>query len=204
MAEATNSRLEAFCDGVFAIALTLLIIDIKIPQSENIRTSNDLWQSLGHLLPTFFAFLLSFCIILITWVNHHNTLRLINRSSHRFVYSNGFMLLTIVFIPFPTALFGDNLFTGHAAPAVVLYSAVNGLMAIGWLLICSAALSGNTLAKNERAAMTIRSNYKKSWYALATYSLCTLAAFWFPVTVAVLISLIWIVWLIVGISIKNE
>jgi len=71
MAESNiNSRLEAFCDGVFAIALTLLIIDIKIPSSETINTTNDLWLALQHLLPSVFAFLLSFIIILIRGTAH--------------------------------------------------------------------------------------------------------------------------------------
>jgi uncharacterized membrane protein len=85
----SNSRLEAFCDGVFAIALTLLIIDIKISSSENIKTTNDLWISLKHLLPSIFAFLLSFAIIFITWVNHHAALKLVNKSSSAFIYANG-------------------------------------------------------------------------------------------------------------------
>src|SRR5882672_9596606 len=71
-----NSRLEAFCDGVFAIALTLLIIDIKIPASTRVDTTQHLWHALKDLTPSIFAFLLSFAIILITWVNHHATLRL--------------------------------------------------------------------------------------------------------------------------------
>lgn len=54
-----NSRLEAFCDGVFAIALTLLIIDIKIPSSETINTTNDSWLALKHIVPSIFTFVLS-------------------------------------------------------------------------------------------------------------------------------------------------
>src|SRR5579862_483289 len=110
MAENTNSRLEAFCDGVFAFALTLLIVDIRIPvgEAEKIVTDNDLWHALQHLLPSVFAFLISFITILITWVNHHNTLKLVNKSSSLFIYFNGFLLLTVVFLPFPTGLLGDN------------------------------------------------------------------------------------------------
>lgn len=70
-----NTRLEAFCDGVFATALTLLIIDLKIPASEGIGTTRDLWFALGHLGPSIFAFVLSFVIILITWVNHHASIQ---------------------------------------------------------------------------------------------------------------------------------
>ena len=61
-----NSRLEAFCDGVFAVALTLLVIDIGIPSGEAINTTSNLWLALQHLLPSIFAFLLSFTIVFIT------------------------------------------------------------------------------------------------------------------------------------------
>ena len=100
-----NARLEMFCDGVFAIALTLLIIDIKVPQGQ-IESTRDLWLALGHLWPSIFAFALSFAIIFITWVNHHRFFRLVSKPSGLFVYANGFLLLTVVVIPFPTALMG--------------------------------------------------------------------------------------------------
>ena len=96
-----NVRLETFCDGVFAIALTLLIIDIKIPSTENISTTAELWLALEHLAPSIFAFLLSFIVILITWVNHHAALGLVHKSSPHFIYANGLLLLTVVFVPFP-------------------------------------------------------------------------------------------------------
>ena len=117
--ENVNSRLEAFCDGVFAIALTLLIIDIKIPPSVKIETTSDFWLALKHVVPSLFAFILSFIIILITWVNHHASLKLVNKSSPSFIFANGFLLLTVVFLPFPTALLGEYLLTDHSAPAVV-------------------------------------------------------------------------------------
>lgn len=135
-----NSRLEAFCDAVFAIALTLLILDVKIPSSDVINNDQDLWLALKHIGPSIFAFVLSFTIILITWVNHHSALRLVNRSSASFVYANGFLLLTVVSMPFPTALLGEYLFTDHAAPAVVIFNAVGALQAVGWILVCGAAL----------------------------------------------------------------
>ena len=76
-----TARLEAFCDGVFAIALTLLILDVKIPASEAIGSTGELWLALRHMAPSLFAFVLSFVIIFITWVNHHAALRLVNKSS---------------------------------------------------------------------------------------------------------------------------
>src|SRR5258706_3149949 len=100
MAETNHtSRLEAFCDGVFAIALTLLIIDIKLPSSESITSTAEFWLALTHIAPAIFAFVLSFIVILITWVNHHNAVKLVNKSCGSFIYANGFLLLTVVFMP---------------------------------------------------------------------------------------------------------
>ena len=199
-----NSRLEAFCDGVFAIALTLLIIDIRIPSGVIINTTNDFWLALQHLLPSVFAFLLSFTIVFITWVNHHGTLKLINKSSPAFIYANGFLLLTIVVLPFPTALLSEHLFTDHATPAVVVYAAINGLQAIGWILVGHAALNPNSLTKNEKSTLIVRAGHQKSYFTLAIYTLLAIMAFWFPQVVAFLIGIIWIGWLIYGIMVKSE
>ena len=199
-----NLRLEFFCDAVFAIALTLLIIDVKLPSSLTIETTHDFWAALELTVPSIFSFLLSFAVIFITWANHHAALRLINKSSPQFMYANGVLLLSVVLIPFPTALLGETLFTDHAAPAVVLYSAVCGLQAVGWNLFGRAILKPILLTKNEKSTLAVRRNRKYSYFAIAVYTLCAIAAIWFPRTVAIAISLIWIVWLIIGINIKHE
>lgn len=204
MAENPNARLETFCDGVFAIALTLLIIDIKIPPTESIHTSNDLWLALKHILPSIFAFVLSFVVILITWVNHHNILKLVHKSSSHFIYANGFLLLTVVIVPFPTSLLGDNLLTDHASPAVIIYSSVFAVQSIGWILMGNAALNGAMLTKSEQATLKVREVRNKGYYAFALYTVCTIVAIWLPLTIAIVIAVTWIVWLIVGINIKAE
>ena len=198
-----NSRLETFCDGVFAIALTLLIIDIKIPPTETIHSTADFWLELGHIAPSIFAFVLSFIVILITWVNHHNGAKLVARSSSSFVYANGFLLLAVVFVPFPTALVGEYLFTDHAAPAVMLYETVFALQAVGWILITSAIIKNN-LAKNEKALARVRENRKYGYFAFTIYALCTIIAYWFPLTIAAITTAIWVFWLVYGISMKEE
>jgi uncharacterized membrane protein len=198
-----NARLEAFCDGVFAIALTLLIIDIRLPSTDSIATTADLWRALVRLAPTVFAFLLSFTVILISWVNHHGALALLNKSSPPFIYANGFLLLTVVFVPFPTALVGDYLLTAHAAPAVVLYDAVLAFQSIGWILIGQAALSGE-LTRSAHATLVVRENRRYGYFALALYSLCAVLALWFPLAIAIVTAGTFIFWLIQGIRIKHE
>jgi uncharacterized membrane protein len=204
MAESnTNSRLEAFCDGVFAIALTLLIIDIKIPSTEKINTTASLWLALLHITPSIYVFILSFTIILITWVNHHAYLKLVNGSTGSFMYANGFLLLTVVFVPFPTSLLGEYLLSGHSAPAVILYNTVFALQAIGWILISRTVIK-NKLSKNEKSELEIQKNLKFGYYAFVLYSLCSIIAFWFPLTIAAVTTMIWIFWLILGINMKHE
>jgi TMEM175 potassium channel family protein len=164
-----NTRLETFCDGVFAIALTLLIIDIKIPSSDVIGTSREMWLALRHLVPSIFAFLVSFTIIFITWVNHHAAFRLVNKSSASFIFANGFLLLTVVFMPFPTALVGEYLLTDHAAPAVVIYNSVTAVQAVAWILLSRAALRSQ-LTKDEKSTVVMRDNRRHGYFAFVVYS----------------------------------
>src|SRR5262245_56678100 len=163
-AQNPNSRLETFCDGVFAIALTLLILDIRIPSTTDIHTTADLWLAILQLAPSMFAFTLSFIIVLITWVNHHASLRLVNRSSIAFIYSNGFLLFTVVFLPLPTRLLGEYLLTDHSAPAVVLYVSTLALQAAGWILLTGVALK-EKLCKSEKLERTMRANNKLGYLA---------------------------------------
>lgn len=199
----TNSRLEAFCDGVFAIALTLLIIDIKIPHTEQINNTAEFWLALKHIVPAIIAFVLSFVIILISWVNHHNGLKLVSRSTSSFIYANGFLLLTVVFIPFPTSLLGEYILTDHAAPAVILYDSVLAFQSIGWILMCSVAIN-KKLGRDESSYLPMRENRNYGYFAFALYSILAIIAFWFPLTIGVITLITWIFWLIVGIRMKHE
>lgn len=198
-----NARLAAFCDGVFAIALTLLIVDVRIPEGASTATSAELWRALARLAPTVFAFLLSFVIIFITWVNHHGALKLVRQSSSPFFYANALLLLTVVFIPFPTVLLGAYITTDHAAPAVVLYDAVLAVQAIGWLLLTAAALRGG-LVRDEESIATMREAHRNGYFALALYGLLAIAAFWFPVVVAILTTMSWLFWLTLSVRLRHS
>jgi uncharacterized membrane protein len=197
-----NTRLEAFCDGVFAIALTLLIIEIKIPHTQAINSTADFWIALRHIAPSVLAFVLSFIIIFITWVNHHEALKLVYKSSSQFIYANGLLLLTVVFLPFPTALMGEHILTDHASPAVILYNATLVLQAVGWILLNRAAVKGR-LYKSEKAAAASRESGRYGYYAFVLYGLFAIAAIWFPLTIAALTILTWIFWLIWGINLRQ-
>ena len=192
-----NTRFETFCDGVFAIAITLLVLDLKIPASEKIVTSRDMWLAIKDLGPAIVAVVVSFVVIFITWVNHHAAFKLVDKSSVAFIFANGLLLLTVVFMPFPTSLVGEHLLTDHAAPAVVIYNAVTALQAVGWILVSEVALRSR-LTKDEKSAAVMRVNRRNGYFALVVYSLLALVAFWFPVTIAVVTAMLWAYWLVLA------
>jgi uncharacterized membrane protein len=198
------SRIESFSDGVFAIALTLLVIDLKEPPLRDHHSVAEVWFSLKNLGPAFFAFLLSFGIILISWVNHHSVLMLVDKTSPKFVYANGLLLLTIVFMPFPTAFLAEYIWTDLAAPAVVLYSFVNLMQSVAWTIMMRSAVYPVPLCKNEHSKSVLKETYRISFYAIFVYAACTIIAFWFPQVIAMIITFIWIMWLFWGLHFKES
>jgi uncharacterized membrane protein len=114
-------RIEAFSDAVFAIAMTLLVIDIKLPSHELVA-ANGLAKSLATIWPSYLAFVTSFVTILVIWVHHHWIFVLIRRSDHLLLYLNGLLLLFVSFVPFPTALLAEYLSHPEAKVAANLYT----------------------------------------------------------------------------------
>jgi uncharacterized membrane protein len=97
-----TARTEAFSDGVFAIAITLLVLDIKVPH--DLPENTSLLRALLNQWPIYMAFLTSFATIGIMWLNHHRMFRYIRRVDHWFLVLNGLLLLGVTFVPFPTSL----------------------------------------------------------------------------------------------------
>jgi uncharacterized membrane protein len=128
VAEGTQ-RIEAFSDGVFAIAITLLVLEIKVPHAES---PEGLWTALAALWPSYVAFLLSFFVILIMWINHHELLRMVRAASYPFLFANGFLLLTVTFTPFPTAVLAEHLAVGDARVAVTFYCGTFIVNSLAW------------------------------------------------------------------------
>jgi uncharacterized membrane protein len=187
-----NARLEVFCDGVFAIALTLLIIDIKIPPG--IENSADLWRALAGIGRPLMAFTLSFIVIFISWANHHSIMLLLNKTSGPFIYANGLLLFSIVVLPFPTSLLGGHVFTSHAAPAVMLYNAVMALQGLAWIFMSEAAFQGG-LTKNAASQAVMAANRSHPYFGLALYSALAILAAWIPTAVMVITMMTWLFWL---------
>jgi uncharacterized membrane protein len=111
-----NARLESFSDGVFAIAMTLLAIQIKVP-SHALVSEKGLAHSIAAIWPSYLGFTTSFITILVIWIHHHWIFKLIVKDGHALFY-----LLCVSFIPFPTALLSDYLLHPEAKVASTVYS----------------------------------------------------------------------------------
>jgi uncharacterized membrane protein len=122
--EESTTRFEAFSDGVFAIAATLLVLEFRaLPGS-------GLGHELLHLWPSYLAYVTSFVTIGIIWMNHHHTVSLLARTDRTMLFLNILLLLTIAFLPFPTKLVAQNLRGGGGEQAAALvYAATFVLMA---------------------------------------------------------------------------
>ena len=127
-----TGRIEAFSDGVFAIAVTLLVLELKVPQLAEEAGNGELWSALLNRWPSYAAYLVSFMTILIVWVNHHRLFTIIWRSDSRFLFINGLLLLVVTTIPFPTALLAEFFERPSASVACALYTGMFVLLALAF------------------------------------------------------------------------
>lgn len=100
-------RIEALSDGVFSIAMTLLILEIKLPDFSKVHSESDLIWQFAILGPKIFSYVLSFIVLGIYWVGHHHQFTFIKHSDRFFIWINVFFLLFVSAVPFSTALLGD-------------------------------------------------------------------------------------------------
>ena len=129
--ERGTERIEAFSDGVFAIAITLLILDVRVPEA-----AVPLRDQLLHLWPSYFALVLSFVMIGIYWANHHYIFKLFEKTNHALNLLNLLFLLTISFLPFPTSVLGGYMRNSvDQTTAATFYAFGLLLPAATWLLM---------------------------------------------------------------------
>jgi len=115
-------RLEAFSDGVFAIAITLLVLDIRLPSPQEPRTADALLAALEGLWPNYLGYMVSFATIGIMWANHHNLFRHVAHVDHGLLLANLFLLLGVGFVPFPTSLLAATLGEPGQQIGLLIYS----------------------------------------------------------------------------------
>ena len=188
----SKGRIEAFSDGVFAIAITLLILEIKVPHPGE----HGLWHALADLWPSYLAFFTSFLTIGIVWINHHAQFDRFASIDRTLNFINLFLLMWVSFVPFPTALVAEYLRDGSASDqqaAATVYAATFLALSLTffalWRYASRADLLTRDLSPRQLTALTRRNAVGQAAYAasfalafasaLASLALCTLTAVYY-------------------------
>ena len=193
MVESTT-RVEAFSDGVFAIAITLLVLEIRLPEHAAGGIETAIWTRLAGLWPSYLAFLLSFFVILIMWINHHELMRLVRAVDYPFLFANGFLLLTVSFVPFPTAVLAADLATPDAAAAVAFYCGTFVINSLAWGLFFLTIVRRGLLRADVHPTTVERI---RNAYAAGplVYAVATVVAFYRPLVGLAINASLWLLWI---------
>ena len=180
-------RVCAFSDGVFAIACTLLILEIRLPHTEG---EANLWHQLQALWPSFLAFTLSFFVILVTWITHHDLMQLVRATDRPVRLANGMALLYVTFIPFPTAVLAEHLGGPQMTSAVAFYCGtfVFGSAAFN-LLAFLLTHAGLFLPGTEEQVGMFRRGYRLTFVIYLAATLIALVAPWLALVINVAVRL---------------
>lgn len=165
----SKGRIEAFSDGVFAIIVTLLVLELKPPLLSAARHADAgaLAGGLLALLPKFLSWVVSFFIICVTWENHHRVLGMFQRIDHGVFWLNANLLLWLSFIPFPTALIGD-FFRNPAA--LCFFGLALGVATASFSLLRFYGLHHPALLQPEVSLQEYRrGSWRSVWFGLVPY-----------------------------------
>ena len=161
-----TSRLEAFSDGVFAIAITLLILEVKVPHAGSGET---LSRALLRLWPSYLGYAISFVTLGIMWTNHHTIFRYIHRCDRYFLLIHVFFLMCISFLPFPTAVLAEHLpYAESRRSAVAFYSGTLIVIALAYNAVWWYGVGERRLLDPEADPVAVRTISRR--YALGPIS----------------------------------
>jgi TMEM175 potassium channel family protein len=176
-----TQRLEAFSDGVFAIAATLLVLEFAVG-----TRSGDLGASLLHLWPAYLAYVTTFLTIGIIWINHHHCLETMASADRTLMFLNILLLLTVSFLPFPTKLVAEYLQRDGEQAAVYAYDLTFVVMSIVFNLLWRYATSQRRLIAEHVPDSALRAISRAFDPGVPMYALCLVVAIWSPLASVVL------------------
>ena len=169
-----TGRVEAFSDGVFAIAMTLLVLNVRVPSTNQPgQLGSLLWQQ----WPSYLAFVISFAFIGIMWVNHHRLFVHIRRIDHTLLVLNGALLLGVTAVPFPTAVLAQYLAKPDEKAATMLYAGTYVVVAIFFNVLWRYAASGHRLLGDEVDVAEVSRITRQYAYGPLLYLACFVLAY---------------------------
>ncbi len=189
-----TGRVEAFSDGVFAIAITLLILEIRVPDLAVPVSTGQLMAALGNLWPSLVAFLLSFFVILIMWINHHEFMRWLRTCDYKFFFANGLVLLMVTFVPFPTAIVARYLGTGAARGAVAFYCGTFFFTSLAYQVLLQSVVYRRRLLHQDVSDEVLARVRLAYLFGPVVYAMATLLALWNAIAGLLLCASLWLLW----------
>ncbi|MCB1489132.1 MAG: DUF1211 domain-containing protein [Bauldia sp.] len=179
----TKGRVEAFSDGVIAIIITIMVLEMKVPHGEDLR-------ALVPLAPVFLSYVLSFANIGIFWNNHHHMLHAAKRVDGRVLWANLYFLFWLSLMPFVTGWMGEN----HFAPVpVAIYGVVQLMSAVGYTILAATLVAAN--GKDSQIAQALGHDFKAK-LSLVAYVAAIVVAYFSSIVSMVLYFAVAIVWLV--------
>ena len=179
----SKGRLEAFSDAVIAIAITIMVLELKVPHGAD-------WEVLRPLVPVFLTYVLSFVFLGIYWNNHHHMLHATDRINGKILWANLHLLFWLSLIPFVTGLMGEN----HFAPLpTAVYGGVLLLAALAYMMLQTAIVAHHGMDSKLRAA--VRKDVKGKLSAVL-YVVAIPLAFanqWIAIGLYVFVALMWLI-----------
>lgn len=189
-----TGRLEAFSDGVFAVAITLLVLDLQVPKLGEHASAAALALALAHNWPSYLAFLTSFFTVLILWVSHHSIFQLVQKSSARLLFANGLLLMLTTVVPFSTSLVTEYLRFPAAKLACAVYGGMFVLMSLAYSLLWYGVLGDRKLLKPDASAEVIERINRSYRLGTPAYLLATVGAFISPYVTIGICTVLWVFW----------
>jgi TMEM175 potassium channel family protein len=189
-----TARLETFADGVMAIAITLLILEIDVP---HVEPGESLGAALADQWPSYAAYVVSFLTIGIIWVNHHHLFAVIERSNHTFLMVNVLFLMAIAALPWPTALVAEYIRseTGRTT-ATVVYGLTMVSIAVMFNLVWRYASNGLRLLPSDVDSKELQRINRRYLSGPITYAAATLIApvnAWISLVIFAVMALYWLI-----------
>lgn len=178
-----TQRIEAFSDGVYAIAITLLVLELKpaIERTLNGDHHASLFAAMQSTWPVLVAYVVSFATIGIMWINHHRLFNIITRSDHLLVILNLLLLFAVTTVPFPTALLGEHTEPEQFRQATVIYSGTFFLCAIAYNALWRYSTHRGRLTDKRVDIEIVNRISRQYWAGPALYLLALILAFFSPI-----------------------
>lgn len=192
--EKETGRIEAFSDGVFAIAVTLLVLELHVPELKGGDTPVQLLEALKMQWPGYIAFIISFFSIFIIWVNHHKVFKQIYRRNTGLMFANGLILFLVSLVSYPSALLARFFLTDSKQLSVTIYTGLFVLINLAFNLLWQQATLDKKLLRpgiSDAAIRQLRNNYL---YGFPTYLAAFVVSFFYPDLALGICVLLWIFW----------